>query len=169
MSGWSFGRAFTVNPTQSFETLVCRVVRDIVTRFGPAGHRSLRRFSSAPNHLPVFMADPPSSAISNQNPATENRNLQLLYPLVKSSDTPELVCLQEFAVRPALQSSYQRICSARPRNMPTNSGSRACRPCGTVSGMTSDVQCRVSDSRSAASLLDVRRATLDIWCRSTDA
>src|SRR5271166_3910495 len=48
----------------------------------------------------------------------------ITYPLVKSSDTPELVCLQEFAVRAALQASYQRIRSARPRNMPTNSGSR---------------------------------------------
>ena len=46
------------------------------------------------------------------------------YPLVRSSDTPRFVCLQEFAVRAALQGSYQRIRSARPRNMPTNSGSR---------------------------------------------
>ena len=31
------------------------------------------------------------------------------YQLVKSSDTPELVCLQKFAVRAALPGSYQPI------------------------------------------------------------
>ena len=46
------------------------------------------------------------------------------YQLLISSDTPEIVCLHVFAVRAASRASYQRIRSARPRNMPTNSGSR---------------------------------------------
>ena len=46
------------------------------------------------------------------------------YPLVKSSDTPELVCLHEFAVWVTLQASYQHNRSAQPRNVPTNCGSR---------------------------------------------
>ena len=50
------------------------------------------------------------------------------YPLLISSDTPEIVCLHVFAVRAASRASYQRIRSARPRNMPTNSGSRAVNP-----------------------------------------
>ena len=49
------------------------------------------------------------------------------YPLLISSDTPEIVCLHVFAVRAASRASYQRIRSARPRNMPTNSGSRVMR------------------------------------------
>jgi dihydrofolate reductase len=43
---------------------------------------------------------------------------------VKSSDTPELVCLHEFAVWVTLQASYQHNRSALPRNVPTNCGSR---------------------------------------------
>ena len=45
------------------------------------------------------------------------------YSLVKSSDTPELVCLHEFAVWVTLQASYQHNRSALPRNVPTNCGS----------------------------------------------
>src|SRR5271166_571877 len=47
------------------------------------------------------------------------------YSLVKSSDTPDLVCLHEFAVWVTLQASYQHNRSALPRNVPTNCGSRA--------------------------------------------
>ena len=47
------------------------------------------------------------------------------YPLLISGDTPEIVCLHDFTVQAASRASYQRIRSARPRNMPTNSGSRA--------------------------------------------
>ena len=46
------------------------------------------------------------------------------YQQLISADTPEIVCLQVFAVRAASRASYQRIRSARPRNMPTNFGSR---------------------------------------------
>ena len=46
------------------------------------------------------------------------------YPLVRSSDTPELVCLHEFAVWVTPQASYQHNRSALPRNVPTNCGSR---------------------------------------------
>lgn len=46
------------------------------------------------------------------------------YPLMKSSDTPDLVCLHEFAVWASLQASYQHHRSALPRNVPTNCGSR---------------------------------------------
>src|SRR5512143_273877 len=46
------------------------------------------------------------------------------YSLVKSSDTPELVCLHKFAVSAPLQASYQHNRSALPRNVPTNCGSR---------------------------------------------
>ena len=46
------------------------------------------------------------------------------YPLVKSSDTPEIVCLQEFAVSATLQASYRHNRSAPTRNVPTNCGSR---------------------------------------------
>ena len=48
------------------------------------------------------------------------------YSLVKSSDTPEIVCLHEFADSMTLQASYQHNRSALPRNVPTNCGSRAC-------------------------------------------
>jgi hypothetical protein len=46
------------------------------------------------------------------------------YLLVKSSDTPELVCLHEFADWMLLQVSYQHDYSALPQNMPTNCGSQ---------------------------------------------
>ena len=43
---------------------------------------------------------------------------------MKSSDTPEIVCLHEFADSMTLQASYQHNRSALPRNVPTNCGSR---------------------------------------------
>ena len=56
------------SPRRSFETLVCRLFRDIVRWCG--GHATARFADLLVQliQLPVFIADPPCSAISDRNP-----------------------------------------------------------------------------------------------------
>ena len=89
------------------------------------------------------------------------------YSLVKSSDTPEIVCLQEFADSMTLQASYQHNRSALPRNVPTNCGSRvraserAFRRCANSCGIAQMSPIVTGQVSGESTAITIRCATSD--------